>query len=302
MLVLPLLFMCSPLSWATDVYFAIPHDFSLSANQVANTLKTRTEKKLLKSIESISSKAAASMSGDSNLLIAIGPEALSEVLRGSGNSPVIAVLVSKRSFESIITGAKPTKRSISAIYSDPDPEKQVALAKAIFGIQAKGVLVQSPASEYYLQDFIAAANAYHVDLKVVDLNKINSTENFIELTRSNRILFLIKDPHLFDAVPLEKILLSSYDINHQGTIGYSRGIVKNGGAATTYSSLTDIAESIYQQSRNVDSKKPLATPDFTHSFQVSLNKYVLRSLDIIGLDEDVAHQKVRALMKERVSP
>ncbi len=284
------------------MYFAIPHDFSPNANQAANSLKSQTEKKLLKGIESISSKAAASMSGDSNLLIAIGPEALSEVLSGSGNSPVIAVLVSKRSFESIITEAKPTKRSISAIYSDPDPAKQVALAKAIFGLQAKGVLVQSPASEHYLQDFIAAADAYHVNLKIVDLNKINSTENFIELTRSNRILFLIKDPHLFDAVPLEKVLLSSYDINRQGTIGYSRGIVKNGGAATTYSSLADIAESIYQQSRNVDSNKSLAAPDFTQSFQVSLNKYVLRSLDIIGLDEDAAHQKVRALMKERARP
>jgi len=159
--------------------------------------------------------------------------------------------------------------------------------------------VKSPASEHYLQDFISAADAYDVNLKVVDLNKISSTEDFIDLTRSNRILFLIKDPHLFGTVPLEKVLLSSYDINRQGTVGYSKGIVKNGGAASTYSSLSDIAESIFQQSQNIDRKKPLKTPDFTQSFQVSLNKYVLRSLDIIGIDEDSAHQKVRSLIKER---
>lgn len=283
------------------MYFAAPQDFSQNSQKITNSLKSQTETTIGKSIETISSKAAGAISGDSNLLIAIGPEALKEVLQGSGDSPVVSVLVSKRSFDLIIGETSPRKRSVSAIYSDPDPAKQIALSKVLFGVQAKGVVIKSPSSEPYLAGFNEAAQAYNVGLSVVDISSIDSSEDFIKLTRANQILFLIKDSHLFDKVPLEKVMLSSYDINKQGVIGYSKGIVtKGGGAATTYSSLADIAESIARQSDLVDKGKPLALPDFTQTFQISLNKYVLRSLDAERIDEKTAYKRVESLIREGI--
>jgi len=281
-----------------ELYFAEPKGISEQGSQISNTLKTATESILQKRIETIPSKAAAAMGGDANLIVAIGSEALVDILSEAGSAPVIAVFISKGSFETIFNNSVHLKRRpFTAVFSDSDPKKQIALAKTLFGDATTTAVIASPNVETYVAGYKSAANELDVNLTIIDFDELTSTSSFIEATQAVESLFLLKDQDLFQQISLEKILLSSYDINHQGVIGYSRGIVKNGGSATTYSSLQNIAHAIALQARHIDSEKPLDKPHFTPKFEVFLNKYVLRSLDVPDITEDAVQLKISTLIE-----
>ncbi len=286
-------------TWAVDIYFAESNAISNQAKSISSSLKSSTEGVVNHPIETISSKAASSMGGDSNLIVAIGQEALREVISGQGTAPVVAVFVSKASYEAILFDHKsPINRDVSAVYSDPDPLKQVALTKILYGRSSTSAVIDSPSIRTYIKDYTDAAAQLGVKLIVVNLDEIRSTSDFIRSTKQARSILLLKDQELFRRMPLEKILLSSYDINRQGVIGYSQGLVKNGAAATTFSSLADISTSIANHVDNVEKKLPLDKPDFTATFQVILNKYILRSLDVVDTDEEALQKMISSLLVE----
>jgi hypothetical protein len=282
-----------------EVYFAEPKPFGEHARRITDTLKATTISYLQHPIKSIYSTTAASLSGRANLVVTLGPEALDEVLSGPGSAPVLAVLVSKASFESIQQRhGKRNNRQVSAIFSDPDPLRQLALVKALYGPAASSVLISSPAVQSYVADYQAGADIFRLKLKVVDLKDVKSSSDFIRATKNSNTLFLLKDQDLFERVSLEKVLFSSYDINRQGVIGYSRGLVKNGGAATTYSSLDNIAHSIYLQVNRLTDDKSIKPPHYTISFEVSLNKYVLRSLNLVVASDETIKHKITSMILE----
>jgi hypothetical protein len=269
------------------------------AKRITNSLKTTTDSYFQHPVKPISSATAAALNGDSNLIVTLGPEALDEVLSGPGSAPVLAVFVSKISFDSTQVRYKDRdNRQVSAIFSDPDPLKQVALVKALYGPAASSVLISSPTFQTYVTDYQAAADIFNIELRIIDINVISSSSDLILATKDTNSLLLLKDHSLFKKVSLEKVLLSSYDINRQGVIGYSRGLVKNGAAATTYSSVDNIAHSIYLQSNRLSGNQSIKPPHYTESFEVSLNKYVLRSLDLIAPSEETVLNKVTSMIME----
>ena len=283
---------------AAEIYFAEPKSVGQQAKRIIASLELSTTSHLQHPIKSVSTEVAGNLSGQTNLVIALGPESLDKVLSGSGSAPVIAVFVSKTSFESIQAKHKSRKnRSVSAIFSDPDPIKQVALIKALYGPSASAVLINSPAVQTYISGYQAAAEIIGVKLNIVNLRDIKSTSDFIRASRNAVSLLLLKDQDLMERVSLEKILILSYEINHQGVIGYSRGLVKNGGAATTYSSLDNIAHAIYLQTNQLQDSQSIDPPHYTTSFGVFLNKHVLRSLDIVNLDEDTVQNRIASMIK-----
>ncbi|MFA0809494.1 hypothetical protein [Microbulbifer epialgicus] len=286
-------------AWAVEVFFAEPKSFGDHARKISSRLKASTTTYLKRPIESIPTTAAGALSDYNNLVVAIGPEALRDVLAGPGNAPVLAVFVSKSSFESIIEQTPRIRgRHISAIYSDPDPLKQVALVKALYGTSATSVLISSLKVGTYVSQYEEASKELDVKLNIVNLSDVKSTSNFIRATNSAKTLLLLKDQELFDQISLEKLLLSSYDINRQGVIGYSRGLVKNGGAATTYSSVDNIAHSIYQQVNRINNEQPIDPPHYTELFEVALNKYILRSLDLTFVNEKSVHKRITQIVSE----
>lgn len=286
-------------TWAVELFFAEPKSFGEQAQRITDTLKSSTGEYLQHPIESVSSNTAGALTGNTNLVVALGPEALDEVLSGPGSAPVLAVFVSKTSFETIIDRhVTSRKRPVSAVFSDPDPVKQVALVKALYGPSASSVLINSKTVNAYVEDYLQAAKTFGVNLNIVSLEDVKSSSDFIRATRSAKTLVLLKDQDLFERISLEKVLLSSYDINRQGVIGYSRGLVKNGGAATTFSSVDNIAHSIYLQVNRISENKSIEPPHYTVSFEVSLNKYVLRSLDLIDMSEETVQNKIVSIIQE----
>jgi len=281
---------------ALDVYFAESSEISERGRKVAERLRAQTALLLDEEVEAISSKAASALSGQSNLIVAIGTDALIEVLKGEGNAPVVGVFISNTSFNSL--DFPETTRNYSAIFSDPDPEKQIALLRALYGKAASTSVISTELSSVVVELYEEAAQKYGVQVNTVDVDNIKSTSDFIKLTKTKSTLTLVKDPKLFAVLPLEKILLSSYDINKQGVIGYSRGLVKNGAAATTYSAIDTIAEAIQSMANTLDKTKQLPKSGYPAKYKVSINKHILRSLDIIAEEESVIEYKIDQILVE----
>jgi hypothetical protein len=284
---------------AVELFFAEPPHLTQQSKEITRILRGHVRSYLHKSIESVTCRTASALSGKNNLVIAIGPEALDEILSGPGSAPTLAVFISKTSFEAIKTKHSDFfRRQYSAIFSDPDPFKQIALVKALYGASASSAIINSQSAQAYIADYQKAAKAFHVELNVLDSDKIDNSSEFIRATKNNTSLILLKDQTLFARISLEKILLSSYDINYQGAIGYSRGLVKNGAAATTYSSIDNIAYSVFQQAKRIDAGQSISTPHYTKHFEISLNKYVLRSLNLTDISDRAMKKEIIFMLQE----
>jgi hypothetical protein len=284
---------------AVELFFAEPPYLKQHSKEITSKLRGHIESYLHNPIESISLRTASAISGKNNLVIAIGPEALDEILSGPGTAPLLAAFISKTSFDAIQKKHSIlSHRHYSAIFSDSDPYKQIALVKALYGASASSAIISSLTVQAYIEDFRKAAKAFGVKLTVLDSDKIDNSSEFIRATKNSRSFILLKDKSLFDQISLEKILISTYDINHQGVIGYSRGLVKNGAAATTYSSIKNIAYSIFLQVKRIEVGQPIDTPHYTNHFEISLNKYVLRSLNLADIDEKALKKVITSIIEE----
>jgi hypothetical protein len=284
---------------AVELFFAEPPHLKQQSKEITKILSGHVESYLQKPIESVSYRAASALSGENNLVIALGPAALEEILSGPGTAPVLAVFITKAVFETIQSKYSVLiRRKYSAIFSDPDPYKQIALVKALYGAAASSAIIRSLSVGAYIEEYRKAAKAFGVKLNVLDNDTINDTSEFIRATKNNRSIILLKDKSLFDQISLEKVLLSSYDINHQGVIGYSRGLVKNGAVATTYSSIANIAYSIFLQVERIGVGLSIDSPQYTKQFEVALNKYVLRSLNLTAIDESTLKNVIASIIQE----
>lgn len=280
-LLVVLFYSLSSYSHSSTLYIAS----SETVNEKGETLILGLSKKLALAdsvnVKFVSSQIARDISGENNLIVAIGSKSLKEVLSGQGNSPILAVFISKIKFESAVSKYGESNRRVTAVFSEASPVRQLALAKILYGANLQAVMVSSPLSHSLILDYKRSAKDLNLSLTIVDTDDVNSPSDFITLSKDHDALILVKDMKLFDRVSLDKILLSSYDVNRQGVIGYSKGIVKNGGAATTFSDLDDIVFSIVDVYLNVRDHNALIPPTYTKQYKVKVNKYILRSLDLM---------------------
>ncbi|MBX2808155.1 MAG: hypothetical protein KTR20_05930 [Cellvibrionaceae bacterium] len=232
-------------------------------------------------IRFITPEAAGELSGLDNIVIALGNKALDTVNAGSGNSPVIAVFISRSAFEHSPVHA--AARS-TAIFSNPSPKRQMALVKVLFGEGASVGILHSNRIDSDVDDAVAAAKALNISTKVVNFNKDTTVKQLVDALKNVKTLLLIKDRDIFQQLPLETLLLIAYDINDLGIIGYSSGVVNSGALATTYTSLDDTVASLAEFVVALKRNKTLPAPRYARSYSVSVNKYVMRSLGLVEMD------------------
>ncbi|MET1256982.1 hypothetical protein [Aliikangiella maris] len=286
------IFFLTKTATANHIFIAQTDDIGERGQKLTQQLKLESQKLTDLPIDVISAKSASFLK-ENGVIITIGRKAFLESIRGNGTTPIISVFVSPDEFEKI----KPTKteRQVTAIFSEPDPLKQLALIKIILGENTKPVLVRSKDSSV-TKRYKESAILLNVNLDIVETKDIDSYVDFINRTKESSTLILEKDRELFDKVSLDKILLGSYEINKQGVIGYSKGLVSKGGMATTYSTIENIAFSIISIFNKLESEKKLKEPAYTQKFKVAINKYILRSLDLKGRSEQEVQSNIELII------
>ncbi len=285
----------NPTLMATNLYIAREQPISASQEKLISKFSAELSAILPEySINTILPSKAGNLNGDNNIILSVGEEALSSIIEGNGNSPVIALFISQPTFNNQNVDDK----RITAIYSDPPPEKQVALAKAIFGKSASIGLIRSKQTNETIDIALQTAKRLNVAAKVIDVTPEKTPKEIIDSLKTTKSIILIKDKEIFQKISLEKLLILGYDINNIGIIGYSSGLVKNGALATTYVSLSDTALSVSLLLRELRQSKYLPEPKHSRYFNVALNKYVMRSLGIIEISENEVKNRIDNILME----
>ena len=281
-----------------EVYLVQPSDISSERDAVIESFREDLSFQLNgKSLKIISFNEIGKVDGPEDIVIALGESGLTSVLAAGGSSTVIAALISKYSFDKVQADFLGFERTVAAIYSDPSPLRQLALAKVLYGSDINVGVISSKVQAENVNEIEALAADLNINMKVFFINEKEKLSTFIDMAKGIDVLLLLKDKDLYEVVPLDRILLASYDINNVGVIGYSSGIVRSGGLATTYSSLSDISTSLAQVLQRIERGDNIRS-HYPENFNIKINKYVRRSLGLKKILENLAKEEILLISEE----
>lgn len=286
-------------AFSQDIYIANESNLPKDKETLINAFRSRLPSSLPgRKIKYITPSAAADLSGDDNIIVALGKEALSVIIKGSGTSPVVAAFISRSSYDDVVAGKRHTIHPISAVYSDPSPKRQIALIKTLLGENASVGILFTPSLSRYIEEAKYAAKEMGVKVTIIDITDRRDAKNIFKSLGGTKTVLLQKDKEIFETIPLDTLLSVAYDINNLGIIGYSSGVVKNGALATTYTSLDDTARSIASIITKIERGNSVPPPGFSELYSISINKYVARSLGLQEKNADEVKKALSTLLKE----
>lgn len=204
-----------------------------------------------------------------NVRVTVGLGAFEAALAADDGRPVVAAYLTSSEFEAAVAGRKPAH--ITAVFSNPDPRDQAALARALLGRAA-------------LAAFDSAATHHLVQL-------LGESSHPISASGDQKIDSLLRAADPFDAVLAlpDPALLNRSNINHvvrtlygrrKVLIGYSVTLTRVGALASVYVSPEAIARSVVDVLAGYARSGTLARPAFVPDVEVMVNDRLARSLNI----------------------
>lgn len=261
------------------------------------------------------------MQSSPTLLVAVGTRATQAALRGGdARTPVLAVLVPRASFESLVgtrgadaraegrsadgradaRGAEARDadgrgvdlrgrdaRRVSAVYLDQPPQRQLELVRqALPGLARIGVVVGQESARD-LDRLKEAADGR--GLRLVSERVASDSELFPALQRvmgESDVFLALPDPRVITPETAQNLLITSYRLRTP-VIGYSAAYVRAGALMAVYSTPAQAGAQAGEIARNLLRGAPLPAPQFPRQFSVSVNRQVARSL-ALEIDDDQA--------------
>ena len=228
---------------------------------------------------------------DTKLIITIGTKALQATLTTNNKTPVLALLVTRKSFRQLVATA-PGARQISAIYIDQPYTRQLNLVRLIVpGKQRVGVLF-SAESESELAELKRTAQVQKLTLVP---EKVGAGDELpaalTKLLSEVDVVLSIPDPSIFNSATIQNILFSAYRA-HKPLISFSPYYVRAGAVAAVYSTPTQLAHQAAEMARLLLNGGALAQPQYARDFNVTTNPTAARSLDLSLGDEKSIENKL----------
>lgn len=244
---------------------------------------------------STANNSTAIANADINLIV--GSEALEQYIVQRHTKPAVTMYVSSVTFNRIIQAqsGKPTSH-IAALYSDPPPLLQVALAKLFYKRKLNiGVLVSDDSA--FLADIFSDAEGM--------LDGVSATPIHVQSQKDIRsalrdlvkfdALIAVADSTIYNKETAGYLLLWSYE-NNIPFFGYSAGVVKAGATGAAYIDIEDTMLAVIDMLKEVhvhgngsDSRR------FSKKVKAVINRGVAKTLDLHlnikgeGSDADVAN-------------
>lgn len=221
---------------------------------------------------------------DLDARITIGAAAFREALATDDGRPLIAAYITSTEFEAALA-SRVRPAHITAVFSNPDPFDQVALARTLLGHAALGVF-DAPASN----SLVARMAGQGVTA--------------IPVSRNQDIDSLLRAADAFDALlVLPDTTLNRSNINHvvrtlygrrKVLIGYSATLTRVGALASVYAPPEAIARTVATALERYAGSRTLPEPTFVRDIDVALNVRLARSLNIALPDRGDLVQAVRS--------
>lgn len=216
--------------------------------------------------------------GGCRLTVAVGTDALREVLEGGPQRPVFALLAPRRTFASIRAQRAGSRVPLSALYLDQPLDRQVRVARAVFPeLDEIAVLLADDAD---LASFGGGDDSR--PLAVVRVREREAPVQALErIPAVTDALAAVPDERIYSAGTLHGMLLGSYR-SDMPIIGYSRSLVRAGGLITAWLDPREHGRAAAELLRGFLREGPGEWPDSQYSprFRVMVNHSVARSLGL----------------------
>jgi len=233
--------------------------------------------------------------GAARVVVTFGVAATDAAMELSSNTPVLAGLVPRQSFEQLLQAhGRKTSSRLTALYFDQPLWRQLALLRLTWPqVRQVGVLL-GPQSAKRLISLQQSAALSNVTIKGVlvgaDSDLFPALRNVME---DSDVLLALADPAVFNGTSLQNILLTSYRARVP-MVAFSPAYVR---AGATLALFTDPVQA-GQQMANLalgawrGAKLPEAAiePD---DFKIDINQNVARSLGLSLSTDDLRHRLQR---------
>ncbi|MCG2575956.1 hypothetical protein LZ012_02980 [Dechloromonas sp. XY25] len=239
--------------------------------------------------------APPSVPAPSDLVVAVGSEALRKALSRVDSPPIIATLIPRQSYERILGEYRRPSR-ITAIYLDQPAARQAAFFRQLFPDQKRFGLLASPETRGQLGPYRQAfSNAGLVlDIEDADTDKALLPALNAVLDRSAALLAL-PDNTIYRRNNIKAILITAF--RHQRPIiGYSAAFVTAGALAALHTTPPQIARQTADLI--ISNGTNLPPPSGPHLFAIAINPNVAQALGLKIPDEAAIR---RALLADRES-
>lgn len=220
-------------------------------------------------------------SNNNILYIAVGSQVLARLLEKNLKSPILAIFISRVAYNQVMRayGSPNGRLSVSAIFSDPSPQHQLFLTKAIFQSSPKIAVILTEKTAFLKTELELAAMRTSVPLGIIVHIEDNEFARTLNMARDSKALLAIPDDSIYSSETLRTVILSAYRRN-QSIIGFSRQLVKAGGLATVYYD----ADHIFSRTTDFISRyltnENLPAPGYPEEFSVDTNDHVADSFGL----------------------
>lgn len=224
-------------------------------------------------------------------VVTLGPAALEWWMAQDRSVPTVAAYIGLERVHRSLEGPLPSHLQI--LLSNPDPKKQIALARLILPrIRHMGILY-TDSSQSQLLEWRAGAEEAGLEIKRARVGDPRALGRAVaELLDSSDLLMALDDSQIYNADNLKALLLASYG-RGKVLIGPGPAFIQAGSLSTTFSSPAEMARSTARLFDDTWVGGRISYPD---QFSVSSNQHVARSLGLPPLDDEALAQAIR-LMK-----
>lgn len=204
--------------------------------------------------------------------VTIGASAFQAAVDRNDHRPIVATYLTSTEFRAVL-GERSSGPDITAIFSNPDPLDQLALARALVN-PAHVAVFDSPA----VHTLIPPLNARGVTAIPVTANE--RIDQLLRSTDSFNVILALPDLSVLNRANIGHVVRTLYQ-EHKVLIGYSDTLVQIGSLASVYPRAEAIAEAVRAVLLELAAGRALPAPRFVSDVDLSLNERLARSLNIV---------------------
>lgn len=228
-------------------------------------------------------------------VVAVGTAAqrgMQELFAGDATPPpLLSILVPRLAFERIAEAARVRNRSLSAVFVDQPPARQMELIRlALPAVRNVGILVGGE-SKGHTAALELAAKDRALQLVAVPVGQSGLFSSLQSLLADADVLLALPDPTVFNSQTAASLLTTAYR-RQVPLIGFSPAWVKAGALLGLYSTPAQVGARGAELLRQALPGRNLPPPQWPREFVVAANPDVARSLGLV-LDEARLAEQLR---------
>ncbi|MDZ4251689.1 MAG: ABC transporter substrate binding protein [Sulfuritalea sp.] len=205
--------------------------------------------------------------------------------------PLLSILVPRLAFERMADPARLRAGSLSAVFLDQPPWRQLELIRlALPNVRKVGMLVGAE-SKGQLPGFEKAAKERGFELVQAPVEPAGLFAALRSVLPDADVLLALPDPGVFNSQTAANILTAAYR-RQVPLVGFSPAYVKAGALLALYSTPAQVGARGGELLRHALTGKALPAPQWPREFAVAVNQDVARSLGF-ALDELQLGQQLR---------